>query len=413
MKKRFINILLLVIIAQFSLMAQEVPKLRIDPSEAYGGVVSDYFEEVSYIPLQTTKESLFGTIGGLIITDSTYVISDQDTHSVLFFKKDGTYITKAKFKNDDYPSVSFESSSKRVLVIVYNSQAQKAVMQYYSVGGARLPDYLSIKSDEKTSGMRSLGGDYYLSVAGCYYPAGKAPVDSMGYAISIYKKDQLYKKFLPFNQAETPCKCALGYWPNITSTDRDSVVYAATPFENGIYKVTRDTIQKMYTAVFPFDRTLSKALIESKDPKRIDSLRNNIYKMEHIISGLSNIYFMNNLLLCKIDQRSYTWTDGTESTKQYNLVYNLKNGRLVSLERITPDEKSFFLPLVSGFYMSIRGLEYSNGYFYGNVPSLQMFAAKESTKDKNPKYPVNLEQYFKTENRKSNPVIVQMKLKQL
>lgn len=413
MKKRIITGVLLIMVVQFYSKAQDVLKLRIDPAEAYGGVVSDYFDEVSYIPLQTTKESLFGTIGGFIISDSSFVISDFDTHCVLFFKLDGSYITKVKFKNDDYPNVSLEGSSKRILVSVYNSQTQKAVMLYYSLTGTRMPDHLSIKSDEKTTGMRSLGDDYYLSLTGCYYPAGKTPVDSLGYAISIYKKDQLYKRFLPFNEAATPCICALGYWPNITSTDIDSVVYAATPFDNSIYRVTKDTIRKIYTAVFPFDRTLSKSLIETKEPKRIDSLRNNIYKMEHIISGLSNIYFVNNLLLCKIDQRSYTWTDGTEASKQYNLIYNLKSGRLTSLERITPDEKSFFLPLISGFYMSIRGLEYHNGYFYGNVPSLQMFAAKESTKDKKPKYPAVLEHYFNTENRKSNPIIVQMKLKQL
>lgn len=81
------------------------------------------------------------------------------------------------------------------------------------------------------------------------------------------------------------------------------------------------------------------------------------------------------------------------------------------MERITPDAKSNYLPLIGGNYISMKGLVYHDGYFYGNVPSLHLFAAKENTKEKNPKYPPVLEKYFKTEDRKSNPVIVQMKLR--
>ena len=42
-----------------NISAQEVEKLRIDPSQAYGGKVSEYFEQLNYIPLETTKESLY------------------------------------------------------------------------------------------------------------------------------------------------------------------------------------------------------------------------------------------------------------------------------------------------------------------------------------------------------------------
>lgn len=401
------------LLVSFLAKAQDVPKLRIDPAQAYGGKVSDYFEQVDYIPLQTTKESLFGTIGGLVMTDSSFVIADYDTHSVLFFQKDGSYITKIKFKNDDYPNASLEQSTNRIMIAVYNSQTQKADIQYYSITGKKLGIDLKIKSDERKQGMRSIGDNYFLNVQNCYFPSGKQPVDSTIYTINIYKKDVLYKQFMPFNQAKTPCQCAIGYGPRITESAVDSMVYASTPFENGIYKVKKDTVEKLYTIVFPFTRMLSKDLLMATDVKRIDSLRDNFYKAQDLITGISNVYFENNLLLFKLDQFAYVWSSGTESEKQFNLIYNLKTGKLASLERITPDEKTFYLPLIAGMFMSIRGLTYNNGYFYGNVPSLQMFAAKENTKDKNPKYPPVLENYFKKEDRKSNPVIVQMKLKKL
>lgn len=396
-----------------SVKAQEVPKLRIDPAQAYGGVVGDYFEEVNYIPLQTTKESLFGAISGMLVTDSSFVISDNDTRAVLFFRKDGTYITKVKLRKDEYPGISYEITTKRILIAFYNSQTQKQVLQYYSLLGVKLDDNLKIKSSEKNQAMTSLGAGYYLDIESCYIEPGKKPLDSVIYALTIYKNEEIYKSFLPFNAAKTPGKCALGFWPNITPSNQDSVVYASTQYDNTIYRVTKDTAQKLYTLTFPYNRMLAKDLLETTDPKQIDSLRDNSYKMTDMISGVSNIHFKDDLLLFKIDQRSYMWTQGTEDTKQYNLIYNLKTGRLVSLERITPDERSSFLPLMGGFYTSMNGLIYNDGYFYSNVPSLHMFAAKENTKAKNPKYSAVMEKYFKVEDRKSNPVVVQLKLKEL
>lgn len=59
------------IAVSFTAYAQQVRKLRIDPKQAYGGHVSEYCEDVEYIPLETTKESLFGNINSLIITDTS------------------------------------------------------------------------------------------------------------------------------------------------------------------------------------------------------------------------------------------------------------------------------------------------------------------------------------------------------
>lgn len=391
--------------------AQEVPKLRINPAQAYGGVVSDYFDEVNYIPLQTTRESLFGAIADLIITDSSFVVSDRDTHAVLFFNKDGSYITKVEYRDDEYPNVSYEASTNRIIIYVYDRQNKKTIIQYYNKSGAKLDNHLNIESSELNRGMRSLGEGFYLKAKICFLPPGKAPADTVAYSISIYKNDSLYKSFFPFIPSQIPCKCALGYWPKITPSEQDSVVYITFQYGDAIYRVSRDTAQKIYTYVFPFNRVLAKKYIESTDMAVIDSLRNNIYKSENLITGISNIYFQNDLILFKIDQRGYIIRQGTRATRQYNLIYNLKTGKLVSLERITPDEKSYFLPLIGGNNISVKGLIHHDNYFYGYIPSLYLFAAQENTKDKLPQYPPTLKKYFKTEDRKSNPVIVEMKLK--
>ncbi|WP_449436084.1 6-bladed beta-propeller [Pedobacter steynii] len=68
--------------------------LRIDPSSARGSTVSQFFDEVNFIPLETTKESLFGSISQLKMTNDNYFVFDWETKAVLIFTKSGKYVAK-------------------------------------------------------------------------------------------------------------------------------------------------------------------------------------------------------------------------------------------------------------------------------------------------------------------------------
>jgi len=56
-----------------STKAQSPQKIRIIPKQAYGGPVSKFFDSIEYVPLETNKESLFGDINRLTITDESYI----------------------------------------------------------------------------------------------------------------------------------------------------------------------------------------------------------------------------------------------------------------------------------------------------------------------------------------------------
>ncbi len=67
---------------------------------------------------------------------------------------------------------------------------------------------------------------------------------------------------------------------------------------------------------------------------------------------------------------------------------------------------SYFLPLKSW-----RVETADNGSIYTIIPAFEMFQAKESREDVPWETNPVLKEYFTRENRKSNPVIVQLKLK--
>lgn len=52
------------------------------------------FDSVSFIPLETTKESTFSNIDQLEITNDYFIIFDKATSSALFFTKDGSFVRK-------------------------------------------------------------------------------------------------------------------------------------------------------------------------------------------------------------------------------------------------------------------------------------------------------------------------------
>jgi len=392
---------------------QDVSKIRIDPSHAYGGKASDFFEAIEYIPLETNSESLFGDVYQMVATDSTIVISDYDTRSVLFFTTGGKYITKVKIREDESPVIAADLQ-KREIVIKAIDKSGNVVSSYFTFKGQHKKNRVAGKLASKAPNLTSIGDGFYAVLnSGHLYP-NKTPKDSIYHLIDIYKDTSLYKSFLPFNQKKqlsfSYLAGSLGAIQN--NSISDGSFYTSTPYDFYVYKVNKDSAIRQYQFVFPSSRVVPTNVLTSDDLKYLDSLK---YSIEHnpgIICEVRNIFFLKNRLFFRIIPGIFITRPSSEEFNQYNFVYDTISGQLASLERITPDEKSSFLPFVNnGFMTVIYGLYFSSGCFYSSVSSLQMFAAKENTQDKHPQYPPALQAYFNTQNRKSNPVIVKMKLK--
>jgi len=416
--KKYLLYVIAIITANISI-AQEVPKFRIDPAQAYGGTVSEYFNNVEYIPLETTKESLFGDVFQLLVTDSSIVVYDLDTKYVLFFTLSGKYISKI---NENWPPViSYDKVKQRLkvmsTVIGTNEQHAKMVNSaYYSCTGTKINEKpaISLMKIDDNATLFPMQNDLYLAARSCYFPKGKLPQDSVIYLADIYHGDSVYRSVFPFNQKNNPCFCSvLGGQANITPVPDDpDAFYASLPSEYAIYKVNADTTIKLYQLVLPANCSVPKNLLASNNQVYLDSFRNGRGIPQRVIKGIKNVYLSNQLLMFKLDPFGVPlFNNSSEIEYQYNFIYNTGSGRLVSLERITPDAKNYFLPLARSFQFALFGLQYANGNFYTCVSSLDMFSARENTESKNPQYPPVLQEYFSTQNRKSNPVIVKMKLK--
>ena len=394
--------------------AQVFKKLRIDPAQAHGGTVSEYFDEVEYIPLETTKESLFGEAIKFIVTDSGFVLFDPDTNALLFFGNDGKFFSKMKYPNGVRPEITSDLFARNIFV--RHREPTNVIEEVFDFTGKRI-------SEKKIQDLSMLNPDMYnirlndsvyIVQNSCYYPMRRKPKDEIINSIEIHEGNKPPKVFMPVNQKEQAAYCGLSPGPIINiSPPQNGMSYVTTTFTHFIYKLTQDEFKGLYQLVFPSNRTVPKNYIETKNEKLIDSLRQTDWlQQEDLIVRVRNVSIMGDFLFFKIDPGKYIWTESSVANAQYNFIYNLKTDRLVSLERISPNAKSFFLPVSNGPRTNVDGVVNFNGYNYLPISALRMFSSFEKQKAGNPQYPPVLQEYFKTQNRKSNPVIVKMKLKE-
>ncbi|NIG53350.1 6-bladed beta-propeller [Chitinophaga sp. Cy-1792] len=409
-KCRLIALLALVLSFSKTVFSQEVTKIRIDPASAYGGNVNDFFEKIEYIPLETNKESLFGDISRLIITDKSYIVYDWDTKSILFFATDGKFISRFKESENTQLDIFLDKQKEVVNLLIYNTVTEKTTLKLFTTDGKAIPASSKKAVDNNGEDFVPLGNNYYASFTNIHLGHGVVPKDSIYHRINIFKGDNLYKSLLPINQKDNLGICMLkGYFKKLRIV-QDGSFFIALPLEHLVYKVNKDKAEKVYQFVFPADRTISRSYYSSNNVSVIDSIRKTLSQDQNIIMEVSNIFQKPPYLFFKINTSVYITQAGSESKNQYNFAYNLSTGQLISMERLTPDAANFYLPFL-GQSARVNGLDYYSNHFYSSVSALKLFAEKEKNKDKSPQYPAVLEQFFQTQNRKSNPVIVKMKMK--
>lgn len=396
--------------------SQKVEVLRIDPSAAYGGTVSDYFDNIEYIPLETTKESLFGYVSQLIVTDSSIVVYDYDTKSVLFFKLNGKFLKKVSGRGTliaDY--AFFDFSTKKIVVLEVTPSGSAKEIVFYNLNGAYSGSQPLIR-EIKDKMLRAIYLDKDLyAIYNRPYEKGDSfkAEDSVFHYINLVSSSGV-KKLVPYARNHNLAMLKLaGKMPGFTNPPiQDGAFYFATPLDNQVFRISKDSAVKIFQFIFPAAYQVDRQLFKINDEAKIDSiLTNGKWFTDNSILSVSNIIVEKDRIMFKTETGSFGFYGADGRVVNRNFIYHTSSGRLTAMERITPDASTFYLDFIEPQTISFKGVTYKNGYLYTHISSLKMFAARVSTKLKNPQYPAVLQEYFNTQNRKSNPVIVKMKLK--
>jgi len=384
--------------------------LRMDPSNANGGNASDIFDKIEYIPLETTTESTFGSVRQLEIVDDYFIILDHNTNCILIFDRRGKYLSKIKGKKDNPNYKIWDFTINRWTKEIIFSEDGAQTMNYYSLDG-------KLKKSEKTPNNNP--ADFLTSRF--YFVDRDLAISYYGYHVTDTSSNQ----YTPFSRALlvylSPLKrvgmMALNYTAQesrfdysytgigpITKAESDTTFFLSKPYAGGIYKISPNQVSLSYKIIFPQQVSLPGDFLSntSYDYKRSEYPRNN----RRAIYSINNFYKSGDNLL--FEASSY------EINREDNLIYNLKTANLIAYKHIATDNLSYQLPLYdsNSAYFDIVGiLGSSEGNIYTSLSSLAMFDAYQANKNKSPQYHPRLTEYFKTSGPKSNPVLLQLKLK--
>jgi len=390
--------------------SSEMVTLRIDPESSRGAAVSRFFEEVNFIPLETTKESLFGSINQMSVTEDCFIIFDWDTKSVLIFNKSGKFKTRINASKVENPEDKKETQNfyginlkteNGVVSIQINTGKYN---NYFDLNGKFIKRVLTEKDVDTDREYLKFKEGTKIDENHLY----KKDKDSSYYEIAILKNKKEVGIYFPYQADRYKNDEFLSAGGDaITNYGLENEKFFRRSYDYNIYKITPEKLFLAYRFIFPINNSIP-----------IDFMENPVYKKKRIaffeknkdiFYSLSNAYKIGNLLFFKVHNMAWNTQQKTA------LIYHLKTTELTSIKDLEPDSLSSYLPITdAGFHydFSNRGfLGYDNGYLYTSYSSLAMFTFKEQSTGNKATYPPLLTDYFKTGNKKNNPVIIQLKPK--
>jgi hypothetical protein len=404
MKKQFI-------LFTFSILSlyghgQNSQTLRIDPRYARGGNASQFFDSVTYIPLETTKESLFGDIQHLQVSRHYFAFYDYDTKCIFIFDKQGKFHGKiglSALRKNYVPGQLFSGLENFTLdkfsenvFIVYDDGGSIDGMKELAVFNA---DGRLIQSKKLSSIFNNLKTSFcFVDSNKTVFASEKEDTGSKYYFHIVKDFNSIVAGIVPKKQNDPMTKS----WSNTYKLQPSSATSSiwSRLYDHTVYSINNVGLPNAYSVVLPQSLSLDSSFY--KDSSIISNVQNTdqyLHQHRDKVSYLTGLYeFKNLFFFCFLKYNISAYRD--------SYFYSLKTKNLYSAYAITPDSLCFFLRIFNG---SLTGAD--EDHIYCSVSSLQMFQAYEATKDKHPNYPPALQEYFKTQNSKGNPVIVQLKPK--
>lgn len=192
-----------------------------------------------------------------------------------------------------------------------------------------------------------------------------------------------------------------GYWNLYCfngATD-DSVCMYMPDMDYNLYELDKSGVRNQYQLLFPQAYALPPHF--TTDSIYTNKRKEYLHKKK-LLTTIFQAFRIGNVIFLDI-------RISDSENKQggfFSLLYSLTTSRLITLDRISPDDKTYQLPIAGYMRSEILGCDKSS--FYTSFPSSMMFQIKSDIGKAHPPFSKAMEAYFKTQDRKSNPVLVQL-----
>ncbi len=400
---------LFLFIAQLA-AGQSAQTLYFDPTSTIGAPVSRLFESISYIPLETTRQSLFGQISRLVVTAQYFIIFDYDTQGLYFFDRSGKFIKKYKDDKYNVAGMQFMEKENALYLMQVNKNFRpteqerdelvrnpfsKNSMKY---GRSVLYGLADIQSEQITviKGFTiSMTNPHYLAPDQWAYSlvlADKDAKDSVDFELKISNGSKTLRAYFPYAKRNSSYLSDPG---NIEfyNTGQPGTLLFTRPYNYFVYQLTPDSATILYNFVLPFENTVPKTFFTKEF-----SSRNELREYKQINPGyvwrINGLIPFNNYLFFSLDYQK----------RDRRFIFDRSSNRFYNINRISPDSSNAYLPVMGW------GIQYyDKTALYSSISSDAMFRSKDAEQHRNPLYTPLLKEYFEKSKATSNPVIIILK----
>ncbi|MDP1764015.1 MAG: 6-bladed beta-propeller [Sediminibacterium sp.] len=403
---RINSILIAVLLLSIIARAQPSHTLRIDPLNARGGTFSQFFEEVSFIPLETTKESTFGILQKLQISEHYFTFFDVSTKSIFIFNKNGNFRSKIT----ELPSLNKESAShfsslahfvlhnnSENVYVVYDEE-NKLHTKHLAVFNA---DGKLLQSKQLNSSFNSLSESFiFLDSTKTLFAMENKERSSQNYFSIVENFDTIITNTLSINRSDPFAKSWIKKY-DLKSSSSEGSLWSRL-FDNKVYYFDKNGISSSFNFLLPANLSLDT---EFYTDSSIIGNKNRSY--EYLSDHRDKVSYLTNLYKTK-DIIAFTFVKFQMSSPWDSYLYNSTSNNLYCTGRISPDSLCYFLPIftIGGI---VVGADEDNVYV--SVPSFVMFNTIKNSLNKLWQSNPVLYTYVTTQNPKSNPVLLRLKLK--
>ncbi|MBC7935346.1 MAG: hypothetical protein H7Y86_08340 [Rhizobacter sp.] len=386
-------------------------KLYLNPATAGPAAQSNFIEITRFIPIDAATEKI-STNTSLFITKNYWVAYDYIEKKLSFFTKQGKFIKFIAMKKYGEPVIVYDSKAELLkfniknknytltnndLVAIRAHYAKKANQKYFKNYEINLKEEsLQIKRTTTDPyfiiNARPFYDDYYYRSDMSIQPRAK---DTSGYELQLLEDHKPVKSFFPFNRTGNHIFRYANAQMYLSDTDTAYIKYTSRPFSPVIYKMNKNSISPVYEIVLPLENAMPSSRFINGFKSKAD--------WDNFQNSNGAIFFSFNSIR---DMGRHLFF-GIRFLRNYeSFLYDKNTAKFYKSKMIKADSSQYNIQLLQ------NGLgQYADSHYYALIPAQSFLDFYEKNKEKKIVYPPELERFFKTATKNSNPVMVEYKIK--
>ncbi|MBL1408035.1 6-bladed beta-propeller [Sphingobacterium faecale] len=371
--------------------------LRLPIHQARGGDVGDLFNEVMYVPLEQTSNSIVQEVKDLWVTEEYIIIFDLRGKGILFFDRLGKFKHKIdkvphckSCNNGDFLFVNvFVNKSERLIYASYGTSKDNAAMGIFRFDGS----FVKEKKEWITvDGMGFLGNSIFLNHSP-FVDTDKSQLEMLrnGVYTPIIERQQLVKE--DYSSVQNMFSKA---------SEKEELLYVQL-YNNTLYTITeKKGLSKETLLVFPYQNSLPKDFFSEFRGRLPDVVSK---KYPDAIFGLNHVFSHNNRFFA-------TLMITNASNNISDIMYDPKTGILYDLKKIRPTVTNQFLPMSSAYSDSFF-LDCDRQYLYSYItPSdVAILFNRHPSLQNEGEIPAFTKGLLENKTKSTNPILVISRLK--